>query len=67
MLNIATIGPSLYAVELLGGKKWMHIPYVSLLELTIFGATISAIDPVSVSEKTICRKGKFLVLALVFC
>lgn len=59
MLNIATIGPSLYAVELLGGKKWMHIPYVSLLELTIFGATISAIDPVSVSENNLPQKQIF--------
>lgn len=50
MLNIATIGPSLYVVELLGSKKWLHIPHISLLELTIFGATLSAIDPVSVSE-----------------
>ncbi|KAH9394758.1 hypothetical protein TYRP_004815 [Tyrophagus putrescentiae] len=49
VLNIATIGPSLYVVELLGAKKWLHIPHISLLELTIFGATLSAIDPVSVA------------------
>lgn len=50
MINIAMIGPSLYVMTQIisGGHNWLNIPPCSVLELTIFGASLSAIDPVSV-------------------
>ena len=39
----------MYGVLQLNPAKWLNIPNISLLELTIFGAALSAIDPVSVS------------------
>ena len=50
MINIAMIGPSLYVMTqvISGGHNWLNIPPCSVLELTIFGASLSAIDPVSV-------------------